>query len=175
MDFRDLVMDRHSVREYDPHRTIPEEQMQLILDAAVQAPSACNRQPFTIYRLTSPEMRERAVKWYPRPYMADVSELLLIVGEDDEAYVYPDKLDNTVYTDTAIAIDYMQLQAWDLGIASLWINGFDRPLCASDLSELGLRMGHRTPVAMLALGYLPDDVKRPVRKRKSPDELIKTI
>ena len=35
MDFRDLVMERYSVRQCDTTREIPEEDMQLILDAAV--------------------------------------------------------------------------------------------------------------------------------------------
>jgi nitroreductase len=172
MDFRDLVMDRYSVRKYDTEREIPEEAMQLILDAAVQAPTAHNYQPFTIYRLRSDEMRAKAQTWYPRPTFATAREVLLIVGDEEAAYVYPDGQNNTIYTDTAIAISYMQLQATDLGIGSVWINAFDRPLCAQDM---GLEMGKRTPVALLALGYAPDGDKRPKRKRKAFDEVIETI
>lgn len=172
MDFRDLVMERYSVRQCDTTREIPEEDMQLILDAAVQAPTACNNQPFRIYRIRSREMRERAEQWYDRAHFRTAREVLLIVGEDAAAYVYPDKRDNSLYTDTAIAIAYMQLQAEDLGIGSVWINAFDRPLCARDM---GLEMGKETPVALLALGYPLPDAKQPTRKRKSMDDLVKTI
>lgn len=169
MDFRDLIMERYSVRACDPEREIPEEAMRLILDAAVQAPSAHNAQPFRICRLRSPEMREKAYTWYKRPAFRSARELLLVVGLEEEAYVYPDGLNSSVYTDTAIAIAYMQLQAQDLGVGSVWINAFDRPLCAHDL---GLEMGKETPVGILALGYPLPDAKKPMRKRKSPDELL---
>ena len=98
MDFRDLVMERYSVRQCDTTRDIPEEDMQLILDAAVQAPTACNNQPFRIYRIRSREMRERAEQWYNRAHFRTAREVLLIVGEDDAAYVYPDKENNSLYT-----------------------------------------------------------------------------
>lgn len=172
MDFRDLIMERYSVRECDPSREIPEEDMQLILDAAVQAPTACNRQPFHIYHIRTAEMRRRAEQWYNRAHFRTAREVLLIVGEDEEAYVYPDGLNSSLYTDTAIAIAYMQLQAEDLGIGSVWINAFDRPLCAEDM---GLEMGKETPVALLALGYPLPDAEQPTRKRKSTSEVIREI
>ena len=40
---------------------------------------------------------------------------------------------------------------------------------------MGLEMGRETPIALLALGYPLPDATRPTRKRKSMDDLVKTI
>ena len=81
-------MERYSVRQCDTTRDIPEEDMQLILDAAVQAPTACINQPFRIYRIRSREMRERAEQWYNRAHFRTAREVLLIVGEDDLSLIH---------------------------------------------------------------------------------------
>lgn len=88
----------------------------------------------------------------------------MVVGEEEEAWVYKDGRNSAVYIDCAIATSYMEMQAWDLGIGSLWVCAFDR----EKVCELfGFEMGRHTPVNLLVLGYEPDGVSKKPRLRKS--------
>ena len=48
MDFWQAVGARHSVREFDPRHDVAPELVERILQAAIQAPSAGNRQPWQL-------------------------------------------------------------------------------------------------------------------------------
>ena len=45
MNFSEIAKNRQSCRNYDPARSVEEEKLQAILEAAQLAPSACNGQP----------------------------------------------------------------------------------------------------------------------------------
>lgn len=172
MSVASIIRDRHSYRAYDPSRKISEEDMALILEAALNAPSAHNRQPFRIYRLKSAEAREKIYRCWDRAFLRDAPEILMVVGEEEEAWVYKDGRNSAVYIDCAIATSYMEMQAWDLGIGSLWVCAFDR----EKVCELfGFEMGRHTPVNLLVLGYEPDGVSKKPRLRKSLSALYSEL
>ena len=52
------LYDRKSVRAYE-EKSIPEEAVEQILKAAMQAPTAGNQQLYTILRITNPELKHR--------------------------------------------------------------------------------------------------------------------
>ncbi len=41
-DFKDVVFNRQSVRQFDPTVKIDREELQTIIDETISAPSACN-------------------------------------------------------------------------------------------------------------------------------------
>ncbi|PKX52351.1 nitroreductase family protein, partial [Lactiplantibacillus plantarum] len=45
-DFKDVVFNRQSVRQFDPTVKIDREELQTIIDETISAPSACNLQPW---------------------------------------------------------------------------------------------------------------------------------
>lgn len=146
--------------------------MALILEAGHLAPSATNAQPWHFYHLKSEEAREKIHSCYKPGWFADAAEVVLIVGEEDQPWSYKDGLNNALYIDAAIATSYMQLQAWELGIGSVWICAFDRLKCAE---LFGLKMGERTPIALLALGYASADHTPRPKTRKPLSEVLTTL
>ena len=172
MNVHTAIQDRYSVRSFDPARKIPEETMSQIIDAARVAPSAHNKQPYHICRLKSDEAREKISRCYDRKWFRDASDILMVVGEEEEAWVYNDGRNSALYIDAAIAVTFMQLQAWELGVGSVWVCAFDRELAAR---LFGLEMGRRTPITLLVLGYAPEDFTPRPRVRKPLGELYSEL
>lgn len=76
-----LLMERKSVRAYEK-REIPEEDVQRILEAAVQAPTAGNMTLWTAIRVTAPEKKQAlAASCDHQPFIA-VAPLVLVFCAD---------------------------------------------------------------------------------------------
>lgn len=165
----EIISERYTVRQFAPGRQIPDDDLFLILSAGQQAPTAKNRQPFHLYLIESDEAQSKLFQCYSRPGFSDASAFILVVGEDEQAWTYKDGLAGTLYTDAAIATSYMQLQAWELGVSSVWVCAFDREKCAE---LFGFELGKRSPISILALGYPVADFQRVPRVRKPLEEIF---
>lgn len=59
MDAIEVMKARSTVRKYDPNANIPEEELNELLEIAIQAPSAWNLQHWRFLVITSKEMKEK--------------------------------------------------------------------------------------------------------------------
>ena len=164
-----IISERYTVRQFAQGKTIPADILDQIVSAGVQAPTAKNGQPFHFYLIESEETKSKLFECYSRPGFSNASSFILIVGEDEQAWTYKDGMGTSLYTDAAIATAYMQLQAWELGISSVWVCAFDREKCCE---LFGFELGKRSPISILALGYPVEGFERVPRKRKPVDELL---
>ena len=151
MDFLQLAEDRYSVRSFSG-RPIEKEKMERILRAGQVAPTAVNFQPQKIYILKSEEAlrKIRALTHYT--YGAPV--VLLFCADLLKAWASPAEPGyNTGEMDVSIVCTHMMLEAWELGIGSVWVRGFDARQVAKafDLPE------HIKPVCLLPIGYPGQD------------------
>ncbi len=169
-DFLELAEARYSVRKYD-ERPIEKEKLDRILRAGQVAPTAANRQPQRIFVLQSAEAIEkiRAIT----PFAFNAPCVFLICSDYSEAWVCVDG-HNSAPIDAAIVITQMMLEAWDEGLGSCWVRGFDERVIskAFDLPE------NIRPIALLPVGYLSER-SRPAKgwhdKRKALDETVKYL
>lgn len=170
MNMLELLRTRRSIRKFDRSRAVPDEILQRILEAGHIAPSACNKQPWHFYLIKSQEAREKVWACYDRPWVQDAYAYVLITGEVDQCWTYPDGLgDTSLYTDCAIATTSMMLQATAEGVGTLWICNFDRPKCCE---LFGLDVNSRRPISFLAIGYPDEDTSTLPFKRKEMEEIL---
>lgn len=153
----ETILTRRSTRKF-LRKPIPEEEMELIIQAALHAPSAKGLQT---WQFTVVKNREKIQK-----LAAAIREQLDRKGYnmyEPEVLVIPSNLKESPYgkEDDACAMENMFLAAHSLGIGSVWINQLqdicDAPAIRSVLDELGVPADH-VVYGMAALGY-PDDVK----------------
>ncbi len=144
-NFLELAENRYSVRKYDS-RPIEQEKLDRILRAGQVAPTAANAQPQRILLLKSEEAlsRVRAVTHFH----FGAPMVLLICYDRRASWKARDGHDSGP-VDTAIVVTQMMLEAFDEGIGSCWVRGFDKYAVSQifDLPE------HLEPVAMLPIGY----------------------
>ena len=161
MKFSDLVRRRYSVRAYksDP---VPEEDLSQVLNDAVLAPTAANRQAFQLIVIHTAG-RERELKQiYGRDWFVQAPLVVCACGLPEENWVRRDgKNYNDV--DVAIVMDHLVLSAAAMGLGTCWIGAFD-PDAAREV--LGLPDGVE-PVALTPLGYPADSPGAKTRKALS--------
>ena len=144
-DFLELAEKRYSVRSYSD-RPIEKEKMDRILRAGQVAPTAINRQPQRIFVLQSEEALEKAKKVSRYTFGAPV--IFLVCSDKNVAHTMNDgQYLGTV--DATIALTQMMLEAFDEGIGSCWVRGFDRN---EVIREFGLP-DNLIPEAMMPMGY----------------------
>ncbi len=165
MDFLALVKKRRSCRAFLPD-AVNTEQLQLILQAAQLAPSACNLQPLKLHVLQGAALEQaRACAWL---YNAPLA--ILLCTEDDKAWVRRHDGENFALADAAIAIDHMALMAAALDLSSCIIGAIklDPLRCALKLPD------NEHPQLILALGHADPSAEDKVQlhdKRKALTEL----
>jgi len=165
MDVLETIAARYSVRGYkrDP---VNDETLQRVLEAARQAPTAANRQPFRLVVVHTRGNEEELSRVYDRSWFVQAPLVIGVVAVPGEAWR---RSDDKPYdeVDATIAMDHLVLAATSLGLGTCWIAAFD-PAAAREV--LGLP-DEVEPIAFTPLGY-PD--KEPTRtSRRALDELVK--
>ena len=151
MDFLELAADRYSVRSYSD-RPIEPEKMERILKAGQLAPTAVNFQPQKIYVLKSPEAIG-TIRSLTR-FAYDAPVVLLVCADKTKVWRSPSEHGyDTGEMDASIVCTHMMLEAWALGIGSVWVRGFDSRQVAKvfDLPE------QVQPICLLPIGYPSDE------------------
>jgi nitroreductase len=165
MDVLEAITARYSVRGYKPD-PVSDEVLDQVLRAALQAPSAANRQPYRVVVVGTRGREEELGRIYDRPWFVQAPLVLGVVALPGEAWRRSDDMSYDV-VDATIAMDHLILAATALGLGTCWVAAFD-PAAARDV--LGLP-GDAEPVAFTPLGY-PDKEARGTGRRPLA-ELVK--
>jgi nitroreductase len=126
MEFMDVILSRHSVRNFT-NEPIPAEILQQILEAGRWAPSAQNKQPWRFLILTD---RARIAKLpmqcgfvgITNQFMKDAAFIVIACANPKQDLVFNQQAYYLV--DTANALQQMVLAAWSFGIGSCWLAGY---------------------------------------------------
>ncbi len=151
----ETMWNRRSIRKYKSE-PIPEEHLNLILEAARRAPTGANRQNWRMIVITDADLRQKTAEACSNQmWMADAPIILCLVTLPGEGNV-----------NGAIVLDHAILAATSLGYGTCWIGAYDD----SKVKEvLGIPDDHGI-VCLTPVG-LPAD-KPGARPRKSPSQLF---
>ena len=151
MDFLQLATDRYSVRSFS-NRPIEPEKMEKILRAGQVAPTAVNFQPQKIYILKSDEAMDKLRALTRFTYDAPI--VLLFCADVSKAWKSSSEPGyHTGEMDVSIVCTHMMLEAWELGIGSVWVRGFD----ARQVAKAFNLPEHIKPICLLPIGYPSDN------------------
>lgn len=170
----ETIKKRYSCRRYGPQSVDP-EQLVLLREAVRWAPSACNRQPYTIHFITDKETIDqisKAVPLGPASVNAWISAAPLIVaavGSRELVWHRMAQVVDTDYhrTDAVIAMDHLSLVATETGLGTCWVGWFHRKKVGR---ILGLNRGEEV-VILMTVGH-PDREPPKERQRKGHAELF---
>lgn len=178
MDLMDAIYHRRAVREFKSE-TVDRETIRFIIAAAVQAPSAMNRQPWSFVVLEDQAALERyscnakahLLKTVPESgplghYRALLAEPTFHIFYHAPALIVICSTSSEEGTaeDCCLAAENLMLAAHGAGLGTCWI-GFARPWL--DLPEGKTELGipaHYVPVAPIAIGH-PKASMPPVPRR----------
>ena len=151
----DLLRTRRSIRRFTAAQ-VESAKVELLVEAALRAPSSRGRNPWDVTVVTDPALIERLAATRPHgSQLLHGAPLALIVAGDPAA-------SDVWIEDAVIVMTLLHLEAHDLGLGSCWIQvrrrTHDAQLSASAyIAEVaGLRDGLEVE-AMLAVGYAAEE------------------
>jgi nitroreductase len=164
MKVMEAIEGRRSIRDYDD-RSVPEEKLKRVLEAARLSPSASNRQDrkFVVVR---DEARRQTLSQaaFGQVYVAQAPVVIAAVSTNP-GYVMACGVPS-FSIDLAIAIDHMTLAAVNEELGTCWIGAFHQDKVKN---ILGIPKKY-TVAALLALGFPRETPQR--TPRKALDEIV---
>ena len=154
MDCTQVIRERRSIRKYKAGAPVPEEDIKLMLEAAMMAPSAHNTRPWEFFVVENPELKAKLRGAHPYSKMLDTASLAIVAcarPEDQKGAVsgyWP--------LDCGAAVENLLLQAVDLGYGACWCGCWPNPRLSVIQEILHTQS---VPVAIIAVG-VPDEEPR---------------
>jgi nitroreductase len=164
MELKDAILQRKSIRSYE-NKPVPEDKLNVVLEAARMAPSGANRQPWKFIVVRDNEKRKQlSAASGGQGHVAEAPVVIAAVGTMPENMMVCDVPGYPV--DLSIAVDHMTLAAVDEGLGTCWIGAFNQDKARD---TLGVPENCKI-VALLTLGF-PRDSGRP-KERKPLEEIV---
>jgi nitroreductase len=164
MDALEALMTRRSVRAYTGE-PVSDDQVKMILAAAMQAPSASNRQPWHFVVMRERERLNRLAEILPFGKMLRQAPLGIVVCAD------VDREQRAGYwvQDCSAATQNILLACHALGLGAVWIGVYPRDERVLAVRELLAPPATVTPLCAIAIGW-PAERPAPV-DRLRPDRI----
>ncbi|WML24565.1 nitroreductase family protein [Neobacillus sp. OS1-33] len=166
------IKNRRSIRNWLP-QSIPNEKIEIIIEAARWAPSSCNRQSTRFLVITNPSDKELVTEVSTGGKgFANYAPCMIIVLSDIRIYNLPYER-NLAFIDGALACQNLMLQADTEGLGTCYLNwALEEPI-----KEQVLYKHFNIPHYMIIIGVIPigyPDYSIPVKvsERKPIKELI---
>ncbi len=146
MDTLKAIMTRRSVRDFI-HDPVSKEDVQDLLKAGMQAPSAKNEQPWHFVVIDEPVVLHAIPEFHPYSEMLRDAPLAILVCSEL-------KLDEgSAIQDCSAATQNILLAAHAKGLGAVWLGIYPNPKRVSGMEELlGLPEGIY-PVSLIAIGH----------------------
>ncbi|MDR4496712.1 MAG: nitroreductase family protein [Candidatus Scalindua sp.] len=167
MDFYEVIRQRRSIRSYKPD-PVEEDKLNRILNAALLAPSAANKQPLYLFVIRNDKIKRKLKEAYSQKWFFTAPIIICACALPDKAWKRGDgKL--YVDVDVAIAMDHLVLAASNEGLGTCWIAAFKSQVVKDVLNI----QDNVEPLILTPLGY-PEIIPEPTY-RKSVKEMIREI
>ena len=165
-----ILSARRSVRKWLSEE-IPKEAIDIILEAGIWAPSACNRQSSRFLVITQSEQKFTIAQ--VREKFLNNAPVLFLLGADKRNY-FPEEIDVVPYLDVAMAAENMLLMAHQLGLGAVFVKSTSRDInwtksgndvqLISDFYEKLEIPEYFIPVGVIAVGF-PARIPQPPCRR----------
>lgn len=158
MEVLEALMSRRSIRHFEA-RPVPEEYVQTLLRAAMQAPSAANAQPWHFVVITERELLEEVTTFHPVAESLHEAPMAILICGDDRLEKRPDRW----ILDCSAATENMLLAAHALGLGAVWLGIHPDQIRIDAMSQLVNLPAEVHPLSLIAVGF-PTRVLPPVNR-----------
>ena len=148
------IMTRRSIRSWTTE-PVTDEERKIILEAAMNAPSAADARPWHFVAIDDPDVIKQFTELGGTEMLAESTFMVMVCG-DESKEIYPGFWPQ----DCSCAAQNMQLAAHDIGIGCVWIAVYpldERVQICRKILDIPEAI---TPFALLAMG-VPNEVLSP--------------
>lgn len=166
----DIIKKRRSIRTFQD-KSISQEVIDALVEAALWAPSAGNLQARKFYFVFNEDIKYKLVDAsYGQSFIAEAALAIVCCADLTIERRYGRRgVELYSLQDVAASIQNMMLVACELGLGSVWVGAFDE----NRVGKLMKLPAHLRPVAIIPIGY-PDE-KPPAPERMNKQEAVEFI
>jgi nitroreductase len=146
MDALDVIFTRRSIRQYTDE-PVPEEQVKILLEAGMNAPSANNRQPWHFIMVDAREHLKAIMEVHPYSKMLEQAPMAIVVCADVT------RSERYWQQDCAAATENILLAARALGLGSVWLGVYPKEERTKGITRLFDLPEHIRPLCVIAVGH----------------------
>ncbi len=156
MNFLDIIFERRSIRKYKKDQQIDNKTIDLLLEAAMSAPSARNLQPWHFVVCQDKKSLEQLSTIHPYGSMLSGASLaILICGDSQE-----EQTESYIIQDCAAATQNMLLATHGLGLGGVWLGVFPREKRIQAISSFFKLPDNIIPVSLVCIGVADEKKSR---------------
>ncbi len=150
----DIIFERRSIRKYKPGLGVDFATINFLLDAAMSAPTARNRQPWHFLVITRKSLLEELAQAHPYGKMLSEAGLAVLVCGDTSL----EDIESYLVQACSAATQNLLLAAHSVGLGAVWLGVHPRKERTDDIrSILGIPK-EIIPVSLISIGH-PDEEK----------------
>ncbi len=165
-DFYTLTRYRRSIRWF-LDKKVSHDLVDKAILAAIQSPSACNRQPFEYRIIDEPGLLKKVVNLPggAKGYEKGIPMMVVSIGNLDAYFDERDR--HLIYVDTSLANMTFMLALETLGLSSCSINWHDIESLEKKMQDVLKLESHQRVIMCIAVGYPDLDGKVACSEKKS--------
>jgi len=153
METLKAIFTRRSIRKYSGN-LVTDEQLEVLLRAAMHAPSARNKQPWHFIVIKDKDELKKIAESHPYGKMLqDAGAAVIICGDK-----IIEETESLLLQNCSAATQNLLLAAHDLGLGAVWLGLHPREERITSLREILKFPDHILPVSLISLGP-PDEEK----------------
>ncbi len=158
----DAILKRRSIRKYSPE-PVNKSDVELLLTAAMYAPSARNEQPWHFVVIDDRDLLERIRRVHPYASMLSGAALAILVCGDEHL-----ELSKGYWpVDCSAATQNILLAAHALGLGAVWLGVYPRQERQSAIRGIFSLPVHIHPFALISIGHPAEEKGVPDRFKES--------
>ena len=153
----EAIRTRRSIRKFKPGAVVTDEQIKLMLEAAMLSPSACNSRPWEFIVIKNREVLDKIRKVHPYTGMLETASLAIVMCALPEVQQEP-IMTGYYPQDCGAATENILLQAVELGLGACWCGVYPKEDRIAEIKDiLGIS---KLPFNVIAIG-VPDEEPSP--------------
>ena len=153
MNLEEIMLKRRSIRKYKKIK-VEEEKIIKLLEYAMSAPSAVNKQPWEFYVVTNEDILSKICD--AGRFTKHNSPLKIVVCGNKDRFL-PESLEEYWVQDVSAAIQNILLGVVDLGLGACWEGVYPQKIFLQKLSQILNLPNNHIPLAVISIGYADEE------------------
>ena len=159
MDAMEAILTRRSIRKYTK-QPVSDEVLKELLEAAMCAPSASNRQPWCFVVINDRKVLDEIPNYHPYAQMLKEAPVAILVCCDSDL-----ELRGYGVEDCSAATQNILLAAHAKGLGAVWLGVYPTESRVTDTKKLLNLPEHIIPISLISVGYPAEQKPSPERYR----------
>jgi nitroreductase len=156
MDALEAIFTRRSIRKYKDQE-IPDDQIKILLSAAMNAPTAMNQKPWVFVVIDKKEILDKIPDFHPNASMLKNADKAVLICGDKKR----EKIKNYWALDCSAATENLLIAARALDIGACWLGIYPRDERIKALKKLLSLPDDIIPFSLISLG-IPDEESKEI-------------